>query len=124
MQKPTFGTILIGVSDLNKARPFYENVLGLVFDEFRPPFASATLGDIEFNIEENAPYRSADWAQKNIGGRKSCTFQVEDIFFFLKEAAGQGARVVHEPVKQSWGWYDAVVADADGNEFVIEQEAK
>ncbi len=124
MQKVIFSTILIGVSDLNKARPFYENVLGLVFDEFRPPFASASLGDIEFNIEENADYRAPDWAKKNIGGRKSCTFQVADILTFLKEAAGQGARVVHEPVKQAWGWYDAVIADVDGNEFVIEQEAK
>ena len=124
MQKVTLGSILIGVSDLNKARPFYENVLGFVFDEFRPPFASAMLGDIEFNIEENADYRALDWAQKNIGGRKSCTLQVENIFTFLKEAAEQGGRVLKEPVKQTWGWYDAVIADIDGNEFVIEQEAK
>ncbi len=124
MQKVTLGSILIGVSDLNKARPFYENVLGFKFDEFRPPFASAMLGDIEFNIEENAPYRSADWAQKNIGGRKSCTFGVADIFAFLKDAVGQGAKVIKEPVKQEWGWYDAVISDMDGNEFVIEQEVK
>lgn len=124
MQKVTFSTILIGVSDLNKARPFYEKVLGLQFDEFRPPFASARLGDIEFNIEENADYRASDWAQKNIGGRKSCTFHVKDIFSFMKDASAQGARVVHEPVKRHWGWYDGVIADADGNEFVIEQEAK
>ncbi|MEI6346092.1 MAG: VOC family protein [bacterium] len=124
MQKVTFSTILIGVSDLNKARPFYENVLGFVFDEFRPPFASATLGDIEFNIEENADYRAPDWAQKNIGGRKSCTFQVADIVAFLKEAQQHEAKIVHEAVKQPWGWYTAEIADADGNEFVIEQEAK
>ena len=47
-------TILIGVSDLNNARPFYEKAFGFVFDEFRPPFASATFDEIEFNIEENA----------------------------------------------------------------------
>ena len=124
MQKVTFGTILIGVSDLNKARPFYESVFGLVFDEFRPPFASATLGDVEFNIEENADYRASDWAQKNIGTRKSCTFQVEDIFAFMKDATASGATIVKEPIKQKWGWYDGVIADEDGNEFVIEQEAK
>ncbi|MEK7645401.1 MAG: VOC family protein [Patescibacteria group bacterium] len=123
MQKVTFSTILIGVSDLNKARPFYEKVFGLKFDEFRPPFASATLGDIEFNIEENADYRSPDWAQKNIGTRKSCTFRVEDIFVFMKDAVTLGATVVHGPMKQHWGWYDGVIADSDGNEFVIEQEA-
>jgi hypothetical protein len=52
---------------LNKARPFYETVFGMKFDEFRPPFASATLGSIEFNIEENATYRSPDWPKLYIG---------------------------------------------------------
>ena len=34
-------SILIGVADLNKSKPFYEEILGMTFDEFRPPFASA-----------------------------------------------------------------------------------
>ncbi len=29
----------------------------MTFDEFRPPFASTRLEDVEFNIEENADYR-------------------------------------------------------------------
>jgi len=62
-------SILIGVTDLNKLKGFYEEILGMTFDEFRPLFASAKLGEVEFNIEEDASYRAKDWAKKYIGGR-------------------------------------------------------
>lgn len=116
--------MLIGVTDLNKARSFYERVFGLETLEFRPPFMSAKLESIEFNIEENAPTRSADWGYKNIGTRKSFTFQVSNIFEFLEDAQMVGAKVIEGPTKREWGWYDAIIADEDGNEFVIEQESE
>jgi predicted enzyme related to lactoylglutathione lyase len=40
----------------------------------------------------------------------------------MEQAKKHGATIVSEPVKQTWGWYDAVIADFDGNEFVIEQK--
>lgn len=122
MQSIRLGVLLIGVSDLNKARPFYESVFDIETVDFRPPFMQGKLGEIEFNIEENASYRSSDWAKKNIGNRKSFTLEVDDIFTFLDNAEKAGARVIEKPTKQEWGWYDAVVSDMDGNEFVIEQK--
>ena len=122
-QSITLSMNLIGVSNLKKARQFYEKVLGMRFIEFRPPFAEATLGKAVFNIEEPASYREKDWAKKNIGGRKSCVFQVTNIKSFLAKAQKAGATIVKQPQLQHWGWIDAVIADADGNEFCIEQEA-
>lgn len=122
MQKIKLGALLIGVTDLNKAKIFYEKVFGIKTIEFRPPFMQGKLGDIEFNIEEDAPQRSKDWVVKNIGTRKSFSIQVEDIFEFVKNAEENGAKVVETPKKQEWGWYDAVIADLDGNEVVVEQE--
>ncbi len=124
MQKAKLGVLIIGVSDLNEAKTFYENVFGMKIKEFRPPFMQGELDSVEFNIEENAPYRHSNWASKNIGNRKSFTFEVEDIFKFLEQAEKNGARVVEKPTKQEWGWCDAVIADMDENEFVIEQEFK
>lgn len=115
-------SIVIGVTDLNKARLFYENVLGMQFQEFRPPFASATLGTVEFNIEENADYRSAQWASNYIGGRKPVGFEVDNLEAFIIGAEKNGAVILQKPTKQPWGWLEAVIADGDGNEFVIEQE--
>jgi predicted enzyme related to lactoylglutathione lyase len=115
-------SILIGVSDLNKARPFYEQVFAMTFNEFRPPFASATLNDVEFNIEENAVYRSSDWAKLYVGGRKQVSFQTDNLEQFIQQARSFGATVVKEPVDQPWGWKEAIIADFDNNEFIIEQE--
>ena len=122
MQKTEIGVMLIGVKDLSKAKPFYEKVFGIEVVDFRPPFMEGKLGDVEFNIEENADYRIEGWAKHNIGTRKSFTFQVDDIFEFIKNAKEAGASVVIEPVKQHWGQYEAVIADPDMNEFIIEQE--
>ena len=113
---------VIGVTDLHKAKSFYEEVLGMTFEEFRPPFASATLSGSEFNIEEDAEYRAKDWAKTYIGGRKHVSFQVDDLDQFLKKASAFGARIVQQVEVKTWGWKEAIIADGDGNEFLIEQE--
>ena len=115
-------SIVIGVSSLEQSRSFYESVLGMQFSEFRPPFANATLGGIEFNIEEDAEYRSREWAQKYIGGRTRIGFETDDLDRFLDSAAQRGANIIEQPVDRPWGWREAVIADKDGNEFVIEQK--
>ncbi len=114
-------SILIGVSDLNKAKPFYEEVFGFEFNEFRPPFASATFDDIEFNIEENTPTRKPDWAKNYIGGRKQIAFETEDLEGFLKRSEKLGAKIIQDPEEKAWGWKEAIIADPDNNEFLIEQ---
>jgi len=115
-------SILIGVTDLNKSKGFYEEILGMTFDEFRPPFASAKLGEVEFNIEEDASYRARDWAKKYIGGRKQVSFQVDNLEQFLQRVSDFGAKVVQQIENKPWGWREAVIADSDENEFIIEQE--
>lgn len=116
-------SFLIGVTDLHKAKLFYENIFGFNFDEFRPPFASATFNNVEFNIEENADYRSADWADNYIGGRKPMSFETDDLESFLAHAASCGATIIKPSEETPWGWKEAVIADPDGNEFIIEQNA-
>lgn len=115
-------SILIGVRSLEQAKDFYENVLGILFDEFRPPYASFTLNNLEFNVEENSPERDPDWAKMYIGGRKQVSFAVDDLEAFLVQAKKYGAQVLSLPKTKPWGWQEAVITDLDGNEFLIEQE--
>ena len=115
---------LIGVTNLKKAKQFYEQVFNMKFIEFRPPFAEATLGNAVFNIEEHTSYREKNWAKKHIGGRKSCVFQTNNLQQFLKRAIQAKAKIIQKPITRHWGWQDAVIADFDGNEFAIEQEIK
>lgn len=115
-------SILIGVSDLNKARPFYESVFGMKFEEFRTPFASATLDNIEFNLEEDTPDRSPDWTKIYIGGRKQVSFKTDNLQNFIEKASSLGAKIVRDIETKPWGWKEAIISDLDGNEFIIEQE--
>ncbi len=118
----SFSNILIGVRDLQKAKPFYEELLGVEFAEFRPPFASFYLDGIEFNLEEDAPERDERWAEMYIGGRKPFALKVDGLREFLKQVEANGGRVVKEYEEKSWGWAEAVIADLDGNEFIVEEE--
>ncbi|MEN9342385.1 MAG: Glyoxalase-like domain [Candidatus Parcubacteria bacterium] len=115
-------SILIGVNDLNKAKPFYEQVFGFQFNEFRPPFASANLDGVEFNIEEYADYRPKDWAENYIGGRKQISFETDNLEKFLTKAESLGAKIIETPQEKPWGWKEAVIADSDNNEFIVEQK--
>ena len=94
--KVSFGAVLIGVRDILKSKPFYENVFDVVFDEVRPPFSSFSLNGIEFQIEENTPNR----------GEK------------VREQGGTHTEVVEHP----WGYREAHFTDLDGNDFIVEQE--
>lgn len=115
--------MVIGVKSLIQSRSFYEQVLGITFAEFRPPFASFFLDGVEFNIEENSEHRDVSWAKNYIGGRKGITFSVKNIAQFLSNAEAFPAQIVQHAEKKPWGWIEAVIADQDGNEFLIEQEA-
>ena len=119
--KVDFGAVLIGVRDILKSKPFYENVFGVMFDEVRPPFSSFTMNGIEFQLEENIPERSEGWEQKYIGTPKGFCFETDDLEGFLKRVTENGG--THTEVTQHpWGYKDAHFTDVDGNDFIVEQK--
>ncbi len=121
--KVSFSAVLIGVKDIIKSKDFYENILGVTFDEVRPPFSNFYLGGIEFMVEENTPEREAGWAEKYIGRDMGICLQVENIDEFLKEVVSHGGSLVKEVTKKPWGSLEGKFADIDGNIFIIEQDA-
>jgi len=123
--KITLSMNLICVHSLEESKPFYEQALGMKFLEFRPPFAEAKLDDkYLFNIEENADYRSEDWAQKHISGMKSCVFETDDLEMFLEKVKIYGGTVISGPTKEPWGYTIAYFSDPSKNIFIVEQEDK
>ena len=119
--KVTFSAVLIGVQDILKSKAFYENILGVTFDEVRPPFSNFYLNGIEFMVEENTPEREEGWSEKYIGRDMGVCLQTEDINKFLGEVVDYGGTVVKEPTKKPWGSIEGKFADLDGNIFIIEQ---
>lgn len=119
--KVSFSAILIGVKDIMKSKDFYEKMLGVTFDEVRPPFSNFYLNGIEFMVEENTAEREDGWSQKYIGRDMGICFQVENMDEFLKDVVSHGGAIVTGVIKKPWGSLEAKFADIDGNIFIIEQ---
>lgn len=115
-------SFLIWVSSLEKSKSFYENVFDVSFDEFRPPFACFTLHGIEFDIEEDAEYRSPDWKEKYIWWHKAISFNVDDLGIFLEKVKENWGKIVKDIEEKSWGYKEAKIADLDENIFIIDQK--
>jgi predicted enzyme related to lactoylglutathione lyase len=118
----TFESVLIGVKSIEKAKPFYESVFGITFDEVRPPFSCFTMNGIEFDVEENSSERSPDWEKNYIGTLKPFSFKVDSVDDFLVLVTTHGGTIAQEPSVKPWGWKEAKFTDLDGNIFLVEEE--
>ncbi len=119
----TLGANLIYVTDLPRARQWYQDVFGMEEVEYRPPeFLQMKLGDATFYIETANDKRAEGFKEVHIGGRSSAVFNVDNLASFVVGAKNKGARIVVEPVEQFWGGLNAVIADPDGNEFILDQD--
>jgi predicted enzyme related to lactoylglutathione lyase len=119
--KVSFGAVLIGVRDILKSKPFYENVFGITFDEVRRPFSSFSMNGVEFQLEENTPNRGDNWEKNYLGTPKGFCFETDSINEFLKLVSENGGTFT-EPVDLPWGYKESHFTDPDGNDFIIEQK--
>lgn len=115
---------LIGVEDVEKAKQWYEEVFGMETVTYKPPyFLEMSLGEATFLIEKQSPERAPGFQHIPTGVRVSSVIGVADLQSFINEVKSKGVRVVLEPVKQGWGGWNAVIADPDGNEWILDQDA-
>jgi len=123
--KITLGANVIYVSDLPRAKEWYEKILGMKTLDYRPrEFLEMELEGSTFNIETENPKRPEGFREVRIGGRTSIEFIVQDIKKFIEFARTNGVNIVVEPVVPFWGGWNAAIADPDGNEFTIHEEKK
>ena len=117
------GANLIFVTDVEKAKKWYEDVFGMQVVEFRPPeFLEMKLGEDTFYIETHNDKRAQGFSDVKIGGRHSAVFEVENIKEVIEKLRTKGCKIVVEPVQQFWGGWNAVIADPDGNEFILDDD--
>jgi len=98
--------ITIGVSDLKKAVPLFENVLGLEKMGEWPNYAIFDIDGVSFGLEPKA--------------KLQICLLVDDVDEAYQSLKKKGVKFVTEPKDQPWGVRDATFVDADGNKFVIE----
>ncbi|MSS74844.1 VOC family protein [Candidatus Pacearchaeota archaeon] len=122
--KIELGANLIGVKDITKAKVWYTKVFGMKTVECRPPeFLEMTLGKNTFYIETKNPKRAKGFEEEfNIGGRSSAVIRVSNIKQFIAKCKKLNVTISVQPVQQFWGGWNAVIADPDGNEFIIDQD--
>lgn len=121
--KARLGANLIFVKDVRKSKDWYKKVLGMNVVDYRPPeFLEMKLGRNIFYIESYNDKRAAGFRKVKIGGRSSIVFAVGDIHKFIEKMKKLRVRIIVQPVQQIWGGWNAVIADPDGNEFVIDQD--
>lgn len=119
--KVTLGPIIIGVTDIEKAKAFYQNVFGIEILQQSDNYVSARLGDAHIELEEDSSNRFPAWAEHNIGTYKNSEFVVENIDEFVAEVNKNGGQLISGPVKRPWGSVNAEIADPDGNIFLVSQ---
>ena len=111
------------VSKEKKHKEWYEKIIGMKTVEYRPPeFLEMKLGKNTFYIETYNPKRADGFKEVKIGGRTSIIFAVKEIHKFVERAEKSGARIVVRPVQQFWGGWNAVIADPDDNEFILDED--
>jgi len=113
------GPIQIFVSDVEKSKQWYFQVLGMKLIEEHPEFRCVLmkLNNIEFDIGTPMPKWGKGWDRVKIGGRTNIFFETKDIKRAVEELKEKGAKFIEEISKRSWGEYKAVFIDLDGNEF-------
>ncbi len=91
--------------------------------EYRPPeFLEMKLGSNTFYIETQDKKRAEGFREAHIGGRISAIFHVPNLKETIELWRKQGIPIIVEPVQQFWGGWNAIIADPDGNEFILDDD--
>ena len=122
--KISLGANLIGVKNITKAQEWYTKVFGMKTVECRPPeFLEMKLGTNTFYIETKNPKRAKGFEEEfRVGERSSAIIAVSNMQAFIQKCKKLKVKILVQPIKQFWGGWNAVIADPDGNEFIIDQD--
>ena len=119
--------ITLGVKDLERAKAFYENVVGWKAAPGPPEIAFFDLGGMVLSLyphhalakdmnavaDDGGDYSSRGFALAHNARSKE---EVDVIFSRLKE---KGATIVKEPEEVFWGGYSGYFSDPDGHSWEV-----
>lgn len=114
MTAPSLHSFAIFVTDLEKARVFYEDLLGLPVNK---------AGSFGFEFLESPPHLGVHpathpGAKAMVGRETGITFRVPNLVETCTRLADAGVLFTGEPAQQAFGIM-ALVADPDGNVIAL-----
>ncbi len=121
----------VAVRDLEKARNWYEEVLGLPVREYDSESGrlemslgrgASALALVAPRVEWGEPYYSEGMAR--IGQSTGVVFQTDSVPALELRLRNHGARITDPPRNQPWGGVTLRFSDPDGNEFLAFQPSE
>lgn len=121
---PRLGPIIVGTSDMERAKKFYISVFGITIEKDESPVYVSARGvdGTHIELEGNSEHRFPNWVEHNIGTYKNSEFVVTDINSFVENVEKYGGKITTPPTARPWGGFGAEIADPDGNIFLISQK--
>ena len=114
-------SIRVFVFDLDAARRFYDETLGLTGRSDGEDYSIFAVGDVRLIIEPVGP--TSDYALL-VGRFTGFSFEVADVNAAYEDLNGRGVVFLDPPELQPWGGILAHFEDADENILTIVQEPK
>jgi catechol 2,3-dioxygenase-like lactoylglutathione lyase family enzyme len=112
----TIWCITFHVSDLSKARDFYEKVLGLEKKYEFPSYVGFECGGVEIGL---IPRPQGE--QKADQTSPSVEFLVDNVDRVCSELKNEGVKFINELHDETWGGRQATFVDPDGHILEVAQ---
>ena len=124
------GTVSLFVSDQQRAKEFYTNILGfeLRTDEPLGPGSDARWIAVapkgaQTELILYLPDENWDHYKQTVGKSQAITLNVTNMNAVHTELKNRGVAFVHEPDAQPWGTF-ATIRDSEGNHILLVEQPK
>ncbi len=124
------GTVCIFVSDQDRAKDFYTNVLGFELHSDEPIYPGAANRWLSVAPKGAAtevilylPDENWQHYKQVVGQSQAVTFNVTDMDALYSDLQDKGVKFTQEPDKQPWGTF-ATIEDSEGNRLILVEQPK
>jgi len=124
------GSVSVFVSDQDRAKAFYINVLGFELRQDAPLYPGATARWVavapqgaQTEVILYLPDENWEHYRQVVGKSQALTFNVTDMKALRADLKAKGVKFVQEPDEQPWATY-ASIADSEGNHLILVEQPK
>jgi lactoylglutathione lyase len=119
------GTVCLFVSDQDRAKKFYTDVLGFELRQDAPLYPGATTRWVSVAPKGAAtelilylPDENWEHYRQVVGKSQAVTFNVTDAIALIADLKQKGVEFVTEPDPQHWGT-SFIIKDSEGNSLIL-----
>ena len=123
-------TVSLFVSDQDRAKKFYMDVLGFELRRDQPLYPGAQARwisvapkDSETEVILYLPDENWEHYAQVVGKSQALTFEVNDMQTLVDSLKAKSVKFVQEPEVQPWGTY-AMIQDSEGNSLILVQQQR